>query len=1255
MSFRASANNLDFPPVLADTCGVQLNSGFRKVSAFSKEAWRRISLSQVFPNGGKRTGTTHLLTDLTEDRMKRTWLFSLSAVLLALFTFNATPQRSAQPIGPVSAEPAKLEEFEPEEPLAKAAMDGLITLTTYPMTVGTDTLVDMSSGTTQLVAPSADDTASPLTDIGFDFFFDGVRHSQFSVNPNGLAKLGGPVITTAFNNATGFAVTTNAPKLAPYFDDLCVGSDGEVRYKVIGAAPNRTLVVEWFNMKITRSGSCGQAGNGSFQMWLQETTGKIEFVYGELPAAAAGDSGYTVGIQSGAATNFASVSTLAGTVSYDTHNSTQTDAIPAGKKFTFTPVVPAAPTNVSFSGVTAIAMTVNWTDNSSDEAGFAVYRSTDGVNFAFAGTVAANTTSFADSGLTPNTNYTYRVFSFSEGAVSTAASGIQATAPTGIRTPIAGGGAWSSPATWVGGQVPTSSDVVFINSASPVTIDTDAQAYAVNVGFAPALKDEAGERNEVGGSVVLVFDQAAARTLTVVTDVTVGPAGTLTTPNAGTVTTHVLSIGRSLSNHGVLNFSTNGNTAGAGIVFTGANNATFSGPGFTNVRTITVNKGTSRDNILELSTGSFTVQSASTDSATANYLTITNGTFKVSGTFTADLRTFPTAAYTIPSTGGFWLNNPNYTVTGQNGSPTVAGLLRLTQGIFNVGTSSGNSMGGSTGASYLIEGGTLNTAGRLQTTSAVNYTQSGGAVNVCTVANTATSACFGLTNGSNVFNMTGGTITLVTPSGSATPLDYSVSTSATFVANPAGTVLNVGTGAGAAAYRVLGATPNLNIPADKTMHVGSGTAGGAIFFRGATIVNDGVIAVQGTGASSRFDFAASGPMTYGGTGTFGTAATPFVGVGISANSPSGDNATFNAPVFVNRANFFNGGFANSNQLTFGAGGTTTTVIQVGNSSTPTNAGGFDVQPNYNTGSGGHIVLHLRSTTLNRPTSFEIHPSRSLTQLTVDNNAVGASVIIAGGDITVAGALTLTNGLVDTNGSTLIHNGTATRTGGSVEGRLGRSYTAAGAYTYHVSKNGYSPVLANVTAGTFPASLTVEAFDSLLGGYDPAKTVSRNWDVQETGDLTADLSFTYLDEDVNGTEADYRVYRRSNGVSTNMCAAAPCVNEATNTGGPVIGVTDYSRWTVGENQTPAPATIAVSGRVFRSPENPLGNAFVTISGGNLAEPITVVTPPFGYFAFDGIPAAGSYTITVTRKGFTFAQAVISGEEDISGIELLAEQF
>jgi hypothetical protein len=1219
--------------------------------------------------------------------MKRIWLFSLGAVLLSLLTFNAFSQRHPQPLtaeAPISE--VKTEEPESDEPIAKAFMNGLIAITTYPMSVGTDTLVDMSSGTTQLVAPLADDTASPVTPIGFEFIYDGVRHSQFSVNANGLARLGSAAVTTAFNNATGFAVTTNEPKLAPYFDDLCVGGDGKVHYKVVGDAPNRKLVVEWFNMKMTRNATCtGATGNGTFQMWLHETSGVIEFVYGAIPAAATADAGYTVGLQAGAATNFASVSTAAGTVSYDTHNSTQLDAITEGKKFSFTPNVPAAPSAINFTSVTAIGMTVNWTDNSSNETGFAVYRSTDGINYDFQTLTAANATSYADLGLTPNTTYHYRVYAVSEGALSTAASGSQATAQTGNIVSAGAGGPWSSGSTWVGGQVPTSSDVVTITSGATVTIDTAAQAYAVHIGPAVSLKSEdGGGRRSLGDAAsTLTFDATTARTLTVVTDVTVRQTGILASASTGTVTTHVLSIGGSLTNNGVLDLSTNSNTAGAGIVFTGAGNAVFNGTGITtDVRSITVNKGTSRDNVIELATTNFTVQGVSTDSAAAGYLTITNGTFKISGTFTADLRTFPAAAYTIPANGGLWLNNPNYSVTGQNGSPTLAGLLRMTQGTLNIGTSTGNSLGFSTGSHVIVEGGAVNAAGRFGVAvagNAITYLQTGGTVTVQTQGNVSTTLAgfdMGTSTASSV-TLTGGNIVVqLANTGGSGPRDYrhqsgSATTSAG-IASVTGTVLQLGNASSGTAktFTVRGIVPNLVIDNTSAGHTGQwdtvatnwnnisrnilinpGTTlnlGNIIFlFAGTTFTNNGTLVHNG--ASSRTYFFGPGanlPQTFGGSGTITAPLT-------SIDFDNALGVTLNMPVITNRVILFSGDVRNSGNLTVGNGGATASTIQIGNTTTPTLAGVFDQQINFNPGTGGIVFSYLR-TGSSRTTGPEIPVSRTVTNLTYNDNDP-ANTLSLNAFLNVTGTLTLTEGRIVTSGHTLVHNGVATRTNGSVEGRLRRDYSTAGAYTYHVSKNGYSPVTANVTAvGSVPSGLIVEAYDSILGGFDPSKTVSRNWDVQESGDLTADLSFTYRDEDVNGNGADYRVYRRTNGTIMNMCPSAPCVNTVTNTGGPVLGVTDFSRWTVGENQKTTAAFISVTGRVFRGMDLPVSNARVTISGGNLPEPITVVTPPFGWFVFDNIPAASSYTITVTHGRYAFAPVVISGEESLGDVRVNAVQ-
>src|SRR5207253_671107 len=139
-----------------------------------------------------------------------------------------------------------------------------------------------------------------------------------------------------------------------------------------------------------------------------------------------------------------------------------------------------------------------------------------------------------------------------------------------------------------------------------------------------------------------------------------------------------------------------------------------------------------------------------------------NGILRISGTNTWSNILFGTTSYTIPTTGGLWLNNANFTVTGQNGNPTNNGLIRVTSGTLNVDTATDNEMGAGAGTLFMIEGGTVNFGGRLNTANAVTYTQSGGTVNVTTVGNaTNGTPGFGLSSASSAFNVSGGTINLV--------------------------------------------------------------------------------------------------------------------------------------------------------------------------------------------------------------------------------------------------------------------------------------------------------------------------------------------------------------------------------------------------------------------------------------------------------------------------------------------------------------
>lgn len=73
------------------------------------------------------------------------------------------------------------------------------------------------------------------------------------------------------------------------------------------------------------------------------------------------------------------------------------------------------PTNVTFTNVVSTeippagSFTVNWNDNANNETNYILERSTNGTTFSTIATLGANITSYNESGLTPNTQYYYRV------------------------------------------------------------------------------------------------------------------------------------------------------------------------------------------------------------------------------------------------------------------------------------------------------------------------------------------------------------------------------------------------------------------------------------------------------------------------------------------------------------------------------------------------------------------------------------------------------------------------------------------------------------------------------------------------------------------------------------------------------------------------------------------------------------------------------------------------------------------------------
>jgi peptidyl-Asp metalloendopeptidase len=70
---------------------------------------------------------------------------------------------------------------------------------------------------------------------------------------------------------------------------------------------------------------------------------------------------------------------------------------------------PAAPSDLQGEVSASDRVSLSWRDNSSDETGFTVQRAVNGGSYADRASLAANTTSFTDSGLSGGMTYSYRV------------------------------------------------------------------------------------------------------------------------------------------------------------------------------------------------------------------------------------------------------------------------------------------------------------------------------------------------------------------------------------------------------------------------------------------------------------------------------------------------------------------------------------------------------------------------------------------------------------------------------------------------------------------------------------------------------------------------------------------------------------------------------------------------------------------------------------------------------------------------------
>lgn len=257
------------------------------------------------------------------------------------------------------------------------------------------------------------------------------------------------------------------------------------------------------------------------------------------------------------------------------------------------------------------------------------------------------------------------------------------------------------------------------------------------------------------------FLNNASRALTLAGGLNIPAQATLDVQSGGTAV-HTITVPGSVTNANVLNLNPGGSVAN--MVLTGAGNTAINGAGpTTNFNQITLNKPSQADT-LQVLASTFSVPST-------GFLTLTGGTLRLSGAYALANPVFTTANYTIPSNAGLWVDNTNVSITGRNGSATLDGLLRVSTGAVQIGTSANqNHLLYSSGSKLIVEGGSLTVTGRLSrdgnNTSGITYSQIGGTVTVgAGVISSATDrGVFDIGAAGSSFTWTGGTIELQRPS-----------------------------------------------------------------------------------------------------------------------------------------------------------------------------------------------------------------------------------------------------------------------------------------------------------------------------------------------------------------------------------------------------------------------------------------------------------------------------------------------------------
>lgn len=324
--------------------------------------------------------------------------------------------------------------------------------------------------------------------IGFEFVYMGQVYSTTFASTNGFIGFGFFNTSTVYNSANnnlGISsfLPVGRPFIAPLWDNLDMDSSTGAAfiYQTSGNAPNRVFTAEWRNAEWNWFANASVI---SIQLKLYERTGAVEFIYRDEPNAALSPSA-TIGIGGFNNTEFLSLNntssnpSVSSTTSFNGLNNKPAN----GQTYTFTPPVPPNPTTFSTSLVQATRLTANWA-SVFGATRYAVYYSTDNVNFQFGGITSS--TQLPISGLTPNTLYYLQLYAISEGGFSTIPATTQVTTLSGALS-----GTYNIPGTW--NNITAALDSIkLVGIGGPIILELQPNYSSTNERYPITFSDSLG-------------------------------------------------------------------------------------------------------------------------------------------------------------------------------------------------------------------------------------------------------------------------------------------------------------------------------------------------------------------------------------------------------------------------------------------------------------------------------------------------------------------------------------------------------------------------------------------------------------------------------------------------------------------------------------------------------------------------------------------------------------------------------------------